>query len=619
MPRPKFYIPKAENNIKLQLAGSVSSSATSGAVTSGGSSLPTIVRGSASSAGDETTLNDTGGFASGVSEGDFIENLTDGSNAFVLEVTSDDSIRTTPLEGGSDNTWQNGDVWAIGCYVGTLTQLDADGLIVKQERVKVTDRATNTLTWSRQYDGDASQSFNAGDWFYIMVEKSVTNEARKAFANILMRLEDFYRGLPHYAEDTGSGDAFEIELTHPISSYADIQGLEIRIKSSQTVSGPATLEINGLGTTLDIVKEDGATPLVSGDINTDQVFTGVVDGTDFKMTSPSGNSAPSAPVDPLLWGNASDGNVTLGMDTTLTRPMFYDTLDLAGYTLNMAGYPVYARRIQGAGKLKAPTGGNGGNGANSAGAVGTAGAAATGNWIPDSLAGSAGGIGGTGYVGSGGGGGTAGTAGVAGTAQTNALGANNGAAGGAGGPSGTSNQRAGGAGGGGGATTQMSGERPIRNYQMMAYNKGTVWTAFGGTGSGGGGGGGGGGSGMGSPAGGGGGSGGGSGGNGGLFFIAAKDIAGTWTIESIGGNGGNGGTGTGGYGGAGGGGGGAGGNGGSGVLVYNTSSWTGSATLTGGTGGTGGPGAASGGGGAGSAGTNGPSGNAGTLIEIEVP
>lgn len=325
-----------------------------------------------------------------------------------------------------------------------------------------------------------------------------------------------------------------------------------------------------------------------------------------------------------LFGWRTDGNVTLGVDTTLSADAHYDTLDLAGFTLNTAGYRVFANRITGSGKIKAKAGVNGSNGSGTTG--GAAGTTNTGGTLPDSNASTAGGAGGA-AVGAQNNA-NAGTASSTTSAVTNSLSSTNGATGGNGGNGGWGSG-AGAKSGGTGGTAGTAGtttnatltKAHILHYALFATNKGATWTqiqqAAGATGGAGGASGGGGNS-SGGAAGGGGG---GAGSNGGYFYIAAAKIDGAWTIESTGGNGGNGAAGSNGSGdgGSGGGGGaGGGGSGGCGFLVYrDKASWTGSATLTAGTAGTLGA-AGTGGANAGQAGSASSAGSAGVLVQIQV-
>lgn len=45
------------------------------------------------------------------------------------------------------------------------------------------------------------------------------------------------------------------------------------------------------------------------------------------------------------YGDATDGNVTLGSNITLARDMQYDTLDLAGFNIDTAGYRLRCRKL----------------------------------------------------------------------------------------------------------------------------------------------------------------------------------------------------------------------------------------------------------------------------------
>lgn len=278
------------------------------------------------------------------------------------------------------------------------------------------------------------------------------------------------------------------------------------------------------------------------------------------------------PKDQEIFGDGSDGDVTISSNTTLTRDMFYNNLTISDtFALSPNGFRVYVKQtltLSGTGNRIKAIGGNGGNGASGAAgsAGGTAGSAAnTAGSLPASLGGKAGSNGKTGGAG-------AGTAGVAGDASAFGLGA----AGAAGG-NGLNDTPLGGA---GGALTVQAYAKSIHKLLTFGDWNSTTFTRF--TGHGGSG------SGAGGDAGssGNGGGGGGSGGNGGFLWIAARTITGTGDISVAGGTGGNGGDASGNSGGAGGG---AGGGGGILVILYGVAlGWTGSAVYTGGTGGTGG-------------------------------
>jgi hypothetical protein len=85
--------------------------------------------GTATSLGSSTVLNDTGAFASFGTTGNpkigmEIRNTTDGSRAVILRQIDNDSIETTPLTGGGDNTWQASDAWEANTVPVALVDAD---------------------------------------------------------------------------------------------------------------------------------------------------------------------------------------------------------------------------------------------------------------------------------------------------------------------------------------------------------------------------------------------------------------------------------------------------------------------------------------------------------------
>jgi hypothetical protein len=338
-----------------------------------------------------------------------------------------------------------------------------------------------------------------------------------------------------------------------------------------------------------------------------------------------------------LYGDGSDGDVTISVDTTLTSDMFYNSLTInTTKTLNPGGFRIFVKTTltyQGTGKISV-AGGAGGAGSNATpgtsssngGAGGTAGAAkyTADGTLPKAYDGAAGGGGGSG-------GGTDcvtsptnGTGGSVGGANIAKALSGAGSAGGNGGQSSSANCTI----GSGSAGRTVSGTIFNKiNNGISAYNLFDVYPSFaaftnaGASGSGGGGEGGR--TGVGGHFGGGGGGGGGSGATGGVVSLFARKIVtvdGNTYLDASGGNGGNGGNGgdataaepTGRYGG--GGGGGAGGRGGTIILVYSSKSGTGTTSIAGGTGGTKGlKGDAT----AGNA-TNGTAGGTGVKIELVI-
>lgn len=349
-----------------------------------------------------------------------------------------------------------------------------------------------------------------------------------------------------------------------------------------------------------------------------------------------------------LFGDGSDGAVTIAADTTLTRDMFYTTLTInAGFTLNPGGFRIFASTsiiVNGTIARNGNNGANGsagvdGNSGSTGGAAGASGATLAAGSLFGSPASVTSGAGGNGGPAGTGNAGNPGTAGTAGTSIASAIGGNGGAgrAGGAGGSGGAGGGAAGAGGTAGVATATGTLPRSTATAILMIDTGSTVQQLRGLAGTGGSGGGGGGGSGLnvGAAGGGGGGGGGGHGSNGGIIVLVSPTITVNvgGAIRSNGGNGDNGGNGgnggnsgaapqTGGSGG-GGGGGGSGGSGGIIALFYTTYTNNGTVVSAAGTGGIAGSGGALGTGGGGNgdpgaSGIAGLSGNTGTIITLQL-
>ena len=252
------------------------------------------------------------------------------------------------------------------------------------------------------------------------------------------------------------------------------------------------------------------------------------------------------------FGDGSDGNQTISVNTSLTRSMYYNDLTVnVGVTLTTAGFKIFvAGTLLNNGTINnsGANGAVGGDGvaSTSAGAGGVGGAGGTGLELGAGQTGGTGGLGGTT-------GNVQGSPGGAGVVATPSQGGGNGGAGGTGG-TGT------GAGGvlGAAATTVARTMRTVSPHLIA----GIILLQGGSSGGAGGGGS------TGANNASRGGGGGGAGGGGGIVMIFARTFNNAGTIRANGGNGGNGGAGAGNNGGGGGTGGGGGG--GSLFLVYAT-------------------------------------------------
>lgn len=256
-----------------------------------------------------------------------------------------------------------------------------------------------------------------------------------------------------------------------------------------------------------------------------------------------------------IFGDGSDGDVTISADTNLTSDMFYNDLTINdGYTLNPSGYRVFVRNVlttNTTGKI-ARNGNNGSDAADTAGysAGGAGGAALADGSIMGAVAGSDGGNGAN--IGS------ASRSGDAGIDVAKSLGSD-GAAGGDGGR--TSAPDVGGIAGVKTGTVFNKVHNVISAYLQYDFlPAGDNLKSSAGSGGGGGG--------DSANSGGEGAGGGGAGSPGGIVSVYARVITGTGTISANGGNGGDGGSITSSNGNGGTGGGGAGGSGGVVLLVY---------------------------------------------------
>lgn len=292
MTAPSFRLPVVKNNVKTaQLLGSISAADVTIALKVGhGALLPTILRATASSTGDSRTLNATGLLGT-LAVGDFIENETDGSWAVVIDITgAPNTVRTTPLEGGSLNVWTSGNVMRKGAFVTTFVNYATDGVTVnKRERVLVKNIVTDTMTVTRGYDSDTAQAFSANDYVQILIEESQFENLQQSIRNILGKIDYIHRGQDSYATTTGSANAYALTLSPPITSLSDIIGKPIFFKTNFGNTGAATLNLNGLGA-IAIKKMDGATAVLSADIANGQVVGVIYNGTYFQMITPVGQA-----------------------------------------------------------------------------------------------------------------------------------------------------------------------------------------------------------------------------------------------------------------------------------------------------------------------------------------
>lgn len=185
-----------KNNAIAQLKTLASPSAVNLVLKTGeGDNLPQPVNGTTDDAGTSTTLEltDVGSLTvngESIAVLDEIWNVTDGSHALVLAINTD-SITTTPLKGGSDNTWANGDEFSVNPFAITLVEYATDGITENQrEVVRIYKRSGDTLTADasgRGYDNTTALEW-APDSYLELRNPSILFETLKEKINYLRQL-----------------------------------------------------------------------------------------------------------------------------------------------------------------------------------------------------------------------------------------------------------------------------------------------------------------------------------------------------------------------------------------------------------------------------------------------
>lgn len=87
-----------------------------------------------------------------------------------------------------------------------------------------------------------------------------------------------------YGVDAGGTDAYAITLATPPAAY--VTGQVFAFKANTVNTGPATLNVNGLGAKT--IKKDGTNDLADGDIAAGKVVMVLYDGTNFQMQTRTG-------------------------------------------------------------------------------------------------------------------------------------------------------------------------------------------------------------------------------------------------------------------------------------------------------------------------------------------
>lgn len=113
-----------------------------------------------------------------------------------------------------------------------------------------------------------------------------------------------------YTADTGSADVYVMTLIPAILAYKAGQVFSFKAANANLTTTP-TLNVNGLGAKT-IVKNSGIVALVAGDIAVGQIVVVEYDGTNFQMSSQTGN----IPAVAKFGGTGADGALTITSGVT---------------------------------------------------------------------------------------------------------------------------------------------------------------------------------------------------------------------------------------------------------------------------------------------------------------
>lgn len=285
-----------------------------------GAEFPQPIIGSATSGGDINTLNSTGIQAAGVVAGDFIKNITDDSQAFVVSVDTN-SIETTNLEGGSGNTWDNSDEWRVNEFIISANTKDSDGVITAIELIRIEDRSTDILTVAtggRGFGNTAAQIWNADDAIELFDISEHNTEMIKMLSNHAVALKALQDTAPSALEKASLPRLTGFDLVSTGASLNVTIDAGIYNSDGDTSSStPLTLT----GSMTNFIEVDSGTGVVS--FNTTGFTTGLIS----------------------LWEAVTDGSgVTSETDK---RQLFGDvegTADAADVFIATAGETISARR-----------------------------------------------------------------------------------------------------------------------------------------------------------------------------------------------------------------------------------------------------------------------------------
>lgn len=163
-----------------------------------------------------------------------------------------------------------------------------------------------------------------------------------------------------YADDIGVANAYVINPAVPVTAYNT--GLRVRARVLNANTGPATVNVSGLGVK-QIVRVDG-TPLIANDITADQIIDLTYDGTNFRLAmafaemSPAGVAAKIAAAGNITINGAATVSGALTANSISQNLQTIDALSATGVALAEATDAAAARTVLALGTMATETAAN---------------------------------------------------------------------------------------------------------------------------------------------------------------------------------------------------------------------------------------------------------------------
>lgn len=310
--------------------------------------------------------------------------------------------------------------WATTPLRWVIEEFDDSKNVVKREIVSITWISGDQLTIARAVEpcpiGDSasaqqqvSQVFNtpAKTKISVVMTKGMIDDINTSISTKL-NISDYQNGTKVYWATSTGTDAYAITLSPAPASYQT--GMTFKFMADVANTGVATLNVNGLGAKT--IKKLHDQDLADGDIEINQIVTVTYDGTNFQMDSQIAN-IPSIDIaaqtekttfslldyfniyDSValgnkkfklsnffsVYGDGSDGDVTISTNTTLARDMYYNNLTInSTIVLNPNGYRIYVAWTLTNNGIIRRNGNDGAAGAYGPAPVGWAGGAALNQW-----------------------------------------------------------------------------------------------------------------------------------------------------------------------------------------------------------------------------------------------